>query len=69
MEFKTKYSIGDTVYILDGYKIHKTNIAAVLYEKHGTAPESIIYKFHIYPMRKERECFATKEELIKSLSK
>lgn len=69
MEVKTKFSIGDEVYILDDYKIIRTKVLAVYYEKHGVAPASILYGFTVFPKRKESECFATKESLIKYLSK
>lgn len=68
MEVKTKYNIGDSVYILDGYKMAHAVIRAVYFERHGCAPDSIIYGFSVFPKRKEAECFETKEELIKFLS-
>ena len=69
MEVKTKYSIGDAVFILDGYKIQKANIAGVFFQQMGSAPKSIQYKFAVFPTKKESECFRTKEELIEFLSK
>lgn len=69
MQISTKYNIGDAVYILDGYKIQKANIAGIKFEQHGEAKPSIIYTFAVFPMRKELECFATKEALIKFLNK
>lgn len=69
MEIKTKYNIGDAVYILDGYKIVRANISCIKVEKHGDSKASILYYFPIFPMRKESECFSTREELIKFLNK
>lgn len=69
MEIKTKYNIGDAVYILDGYKIVRVNISCIKFEQHGMAKPCITYHFPIFPMRKELECFKTKEELIKFLNK
>lgn len=69
MEIKTKYNIGDVVYILDGYKIQRVNIIGIKFEQHGKAMASIIYTFDIFPMKKETECFKTKESLINFLSK
>lgn len=69
MEIKTKYDIGDPVYILDGYKVHRANIVGVFFQQMGAAPASIQYKFAVFPTKKESECFKTKEELIKHLSK
>lgn len=69
MEIKTKFNIGDAVYILEGYKIHRANIAGVFFQKLGDSPASIQYKFAVFPTKKESECFETKESLIKYLSK
>lgn len=69
MEIKTKYNIGDSVYILDGYKIVRANIACIKFEQHGDAKPCTTYWFPVHPMRREGECFSTKEELIKFLSK
>jgi len=69
MEVKTKYNIGDAVYLLDGYKIHRANIVGVFFQQMGESPSSIQYKFAVFPTKKESECFKTKEELIKFLSK
>ena len=69
MEVKTKYNIGDAVYILEGYKIHCFNIVGVFFQQMGASPKSIQYKFAVFPTKKESECFRTKEELIKFLSK
>lgn len=69
MKIDTKYNIGDAVYILDGYKIQRANIVGVFFQQMGEAPASIQYKFAVLPTRKESECFATKEELVKFLNK
>lgn len=69
MKINTKFNIGDAVYILDGYKVQRANIMGVRFEQHGEAKASIIYQFGIFPMKKESECFQTKEELLKYLSK
>lgn len=69
MNISTKFNIGDAVYILNGYKIQRANILGIKFEQHGEAKASIIYTFGVFPMRKETECFATKESLIKYLSK
>ena len=69
MQMNTKYNIGDAVYILDGYKIQRANILGIKFEQHGEAKASIIYTFGVFQMKKESECFATKESLIKYLSK
>ena len=69
MQINTKFNIGDAVYILDGYKIQRANILGIKFEQHGEAKTSIIYTFGVFPMKKESECFATKESLIKYLSK
>lgn len=68
MEIKTKFNIGDAVYILDGYKIQRANIAGIEIDVLGEH-KTITYRFPVFPMRKEKECFITKEELIKHLSK
>ena len=67
MEIKTKFNIGDAVYILDGYKIQRANISCIKTETHGDKT-CIIYYFPVFPMKKESECFKTKEDLIKFLS-
>lgn len=69
MQVNTKFNIGDAVWILDGYNIRHANIVGVKFEQHGESKPSIIYTFAIFPMRKELECFATEEELIKFLTK
>lgn len=69
MKIETKYNIGDAVYILDGYKIQRANIVGVFFQQMGEAPASTQYKFAVLPTRKESECFATKEELVKFLNK
>lgn len=69
MNIKTKYNIGDAVYILDGYNIRHATIVGVKFEQHGESKPSVIYTFAIFPMRKELECCATEEELIKLLTK
>lgn len=69
MQIKTKFDIGDAVYLLDGYKIRRANIVGVFFQQIGEAPSSIQYKFAVYPTRKESEVFKTKEELIKFISK
>lgn len=69
MQINTRFNIGDAVFILDGYKIRRANIIGVKFEQHGEAKPSTIYTFGVFPMKKESECFATKESLIKYLSK
>lgn len=69
MEIKTKYSIGEAVYILDGYQIRRANIAGIMFQQMGASSPCIQYKFAVFPIRKEDECFCTKEELIKHISK
>lgn len=69
MQIKTKFDIGDAVYLLDGYKIRRANIVGVFFQKIDEAPCSIQYKFAVFPTRKESEVFKTKEELIKHISK
>lgn len=69
MQIKTKFDIGDAVYLLDGYKIRRANIVGVFFQQIGEALCSIQYKFAVFPTRKESEVFKTKEELIKSISK
>ena len=68
MEVKTKYNIGDEVYILDGYNVYRVKILGVRFEQHGVSPSSILYFFGCFPMKKESECFTTKEKLINHLS-
>ncbi len=68
MELKTKYNIGDTVYILVDYKIHRANIAGIGIDVVGEH-KTITYRFPVFPMRRENQCFRTKEELIKFLTK
>lgn len=69
MDIKTKYNIGESVYLLDGYKIQRTNIVGVFFQQMGESNPSIQYKFAVFPTKRESECFKTKEELIKYLSK
>lgn len=69
MKIDTKYNIGDSVYLLDGYKIQRANIVGVFFQQMGESHPSIQYKFAVFPTRKESECFLTKEELIKYLTK
>lgn len=69
MQITTKFNIGDSVYLLDGYKIQRANIVGVFFQQMGESHPSIQYKFAVFPTRKESECFKTKEELIKYLSK
>lgn len=68
MDIKTKYSIGDAVYILDGYHIQRANIAGIGIDVTGNHV-NITYRFAVFPMKKEKECFATRESLIKFLTK
>lgn len=68
MELKTKYNIGDAVYILVDYKIQRANIASIGIDVVGDH-KTITYRFPIFPMRRESQCFKSKEELIKFLSK
>ena len=69
MQIKTKFDIGDAVYLLDGYKIRRANIVGVFFQQIGEATCSIQYKFAVFQTRKESEVFKTKEELIKHISK
>lgn len=69
MTFNTKFSIGDVVFFLDGYHIQSANIVGVKIQKHGEAKSCVTYLFSIYPMRDEKECFTSKEQLIKYLQK
>lgn len=68
MELKTKYNIGDVVYILVDYKIQRANIAGIGIDVIGEH-KTVTYRFPVFPMRRENQCFRTKEELIKYLSK
>lgn len=69
MEIKTKYNIGDEVYILDDMKAHKARIAGVFFQQLGTSPNSIQYKFAVFPTKKECECFESVESLIKYITR
>lgn len=69
MEIKTKYNIGDAVYILDDMRVHKANIAGVFFQKLGASPNSIQYKFAVFPTKKECECFESVESLIKYITR
>lgn len=68
MEVKTKYNLGDPVYILDGYAVRRTNIGGIGIDIVGNSI-NITYRFPAFPMRREKECFKTKEDLIKYLNK
>lgn len=68
MNISTKFNIGDAVYILVDYKIQRANIAGIGIDIIGDH-KTITYRFPVFPMRRERGCFKTKEDLIKYLSK
>lgn len=69
MEIKTKYNIGDSVYILDNMRVHKANIVGVFFQQLGESPNSIQYKFAVFPTKKECECFETIDSLIKYITR
>lgn len=73
MNFQTKYSVGQAVYVLDHYTIEKRVITGI--DIHREVCEDKIldqiatYSFGIFPKHREEECFETKQDLIKFLSK
>jgi hypothetical protein len=67
MNITTKYSVGETVCFLDGMRIITTNIAGVDVYVRGAAPISIVYRFAVYPQKREDEVFLSKEELINNI--
>ena len=67
MKITTKYSVGDTVCFLDGLHVITTNIAGVDVYARGAAPISIVYRFAVYPAKREDEVFSSKEELINNI--
>ena len=68
MEIKTKFSIGDSVYFFCDYRIERANVVGISVNVVGEC-NNISYSFAIFPIRRERECFATKQELIDCLTK
>ena len=69
MTIKTKYNIGDMVWILDGYQILSTCVKGVDVQVLGNSKPYVQYKFFTYPPLKEEHVFKTKEELIKYIEK
>lgn len=69
MKIETKYNIGEVVYTLDGYTINCSRIVGVDIQQLGTATTFIQYRFALLPPHPEKECFASKQELINYLSK
>jgi hypothetical protein len=67
MNIPTKYSIGDSVWILEGLQAIKVRIAGVTAFVLGEAPKSVIYRFAVYAPRKEEEVFDSRENLIKAI--
>lgn len=61
MEIKTKFNLGDTVWIIRGSKATKITIEAIAVNKNG-----IFYSDCplVVDIRPESQCFATKEELV-----
>lgn len=69
MTIKTKYNVGDEVWVMDGLesgKIVCDRIKEVCFMASSDKME-LWYRLEIYPCLYESELFSTKEELIKSL--
>jgi hypothetical protein len=71
MTIETKYNIGDEVWVIEDdkpkcKKIKEIDIQIGDYFSKSNEVE-IDYTFGIYCIRDEKQCFPTKEELLKSL--
>lgn len=60
MEIKTKFNIGDKVWVVINSKASEIEVAAISITKDG-----IFYGESRYGMHRESECFETKAELLK----
>ena len=69
MKIETKYSIGDTVWFLDGYRAQSSKITGIEVQVLGTSKPFVQYRFCVFPPIKEEHAFKTKEELIKYIEK
>lgn len=69
MKIETKYSIGDTVWLLDGYRAQSSKIPGIEVQVLGTSKPFVQYRFCVFPPIKEEHAFKTKEELIKYIGK
>lgn len=74
MDIKTKYNLGDTVFIINGAKAKKAIINNIYIDasKIVVTHIKIEYSFSNYPSvvkRTEEQCFSTIEELINQLTK
>lgn len=69
MTLKTKYNIGDTVWLLHGYKAREAKITGVDVQALGVAKPSVKYRFYLYPPVDEEYVYKSKEELIKKILK
>ena len=69
MKIETKYSIGDNVWFLDGYRAQSSKITGIEVQVLGTSKPFVQYRFCVFPPIKEEHAFKTKEELIKYIGK
>ena len=69
MKIEPQYSIGDTVWFLDGYRAQSSKITGIEVQVLGTSKPFVQYRFCVFPPIKEEHAFKTKEELIKYIGK
>ena len=69
MKIETKYSIGDTVWFLDGYRAQSSKITGIEVQVLGKSKPFVQYRFCVLPPMKEEHASKTKEELIKYIGK
>lgn len=69
MKIETKYSIGDTVWFLDGYRAMCSKITGIEVQMLGKSKPFVQYRFCVYPPVKEEHAFKTMEELIKYIQR
>ena len=71
MEFKTKYNVGDMVYLMRNNKVHTDNIEFVKIHAANESSPLISYGLRAQDVSEkpipEHLLFATKEELLASL--
>ena len=73
MEVKSKFNIGDSVFVLDGYVIYNRKISCItIYEarKGDRIITNTAYQFELNAIpHRENEVFSSKKELIEYLAK
>lgn len=63
MELKTKFALGDKVFVLKNGKIREIEIKSITFDENGVWYDDT-EAFLVYQPHHERQCFATKDELV-----